>query len=97
MDTARVCNTEDLRTLAKRADENDYNRRVTEEFVESLDPEGNHLVIMRIGFMGNGYLHRCQVLAKFTDREDPVTVDLDVAAEDFNSLVGAREFMAQHL
>lgn len=89
----KVCNTEDLTVLARRADRAGVNRRVTESFRDRLDPEGTHTLAMLVPFMGDGGWHRCRVLAKMVGTNEPGVAHLDVPSDLWERLLDATEIM----
>lgn len=86
----KVVNTETLKTLQHRAAKNQFNRQVSETFLDNLDAEGLHLVNVVLPFHNADFAsiphHRCEILAKFTGQDDPTVVMLDVATDDFEAL-----------
>ena len=88
----RVCNTDDLKALDGNALRHNLNRTLTPEFMEALDPGGNHLLAMLLfdhhKYGGRAPMHhRVLVLAKMADSTDPTTVYLDVLDTDWNRLL----------
>ena len=95
MSDYRVCNTEDLRLLVKVAKRNGFNRI---PILPDLDPDGGHVVsIVLFGHnmdQSSVFHHRCRVLCKVLDEDNPVEIMLDVRDEDFRRLHKADKFKA---
>lgn len=75
-DRALVYSTSQVRTLAREADRAETNRRVRPVFLETLDPDGVHVV--NLFGVHNDVEVRVQVLCKVRDSLEPTTVWLDV-------------------
>ena len=67
-----------------------FNRTLTNEFINTLDPDGFNLVMIAL-FGHNGDVadilhHRCRVMAKVKDSMEPVEVLLDIEAKTYERL-----------
>lgn len=82
---AKVADTTTFIKLAKLADTQQFNRRVTPELIQSLDPVGVHLVYTHA--MVSDYHIRCFWYVAVRGSEEPQEVELDVPIGSFNKLV----------
>jgi len=94
----KILNTAALIHFNGEAVRRDYNRAVTDEFLEELDPEGWHLVVMNMlheyEFKGQPPAVRCQIMCKMADTMAPEMVFLDIPLDDFNELKDQSEMMS---
>lgn len=86
----RVINSDDLVALNGKGVKYRLNRTVTDEFLATLDPEGNHicsLILWGHNLDSARYLHhRMMVLCKVKDSDDPERIILDIMDEDWKHL-----------
>lgn len=98
MNTAdiRVINSDDLVALNGKAVKYRLNRAVTDEFLTTLDPEGNHicsLILWGHNLDSAKHLHhRMMVLCKVKDSDRPETVIIDILDEDWKVLTTVEKF-----
>jgi hypothetical protein len=85
--------TPTLVELNFRAVARNYNRSLTDEFIQKLDPDGWHITVRQLAHehaMGVKVAPhwRAQLFCKLTGRgvDDPQEVWLDIAADDFEAL-----------
>lgn len=91
----KLADSETLRLLNRTSIRKGYDRNLTDEFFARLDPQGAHvlsvLMVHEHARMRPVPPHyRCQVLAKYRGRTQPVFVILDIPFESFDSLPDAR-------
>lgn len=94
--TMKICTTEDLKRLARRAEALHLNRQI--EVPEDIDPDGVHVLGMvlyghNMDAGGHGSLlhHRTRLYMKVRDSMDPVEAFLDVLDDDWRMLQSAPE------
>ena len=76
-----VIDTKSLVELNDKAVKAEFHRSLTDEFINSLDPEGFHLVINSM--IHNDTEMRMEILCKQNDSSQPVEVWLDCSFNDF--------------
>lgn len=94
----RVCTTEELRALVRRADQEHYNRAFT--IPDNVSKGGLHLLYLALfgHNMDQGsedLVHRCEVLLRTEGSEEPTETWLDVAAADWDRLLRVDEVLSQ--
>lgn len=92
----RVLNTEDLRIIDAHGHQHHLNRVLDLDHVD-LDPDGAHLLILVLyghNMDNPGYPlhHRCRLLAKTLDHDEPLIELVDVLDTDWARLVDAETF-----
>jgi hypothetical protein len=95
MSHIKVANTHDLKALNKAAAEYGFNRHVPDAFLADLDPEGYHILSLRL-FDHQAYdrslpiHHRAEVWCKMLGSNDPDHIYIDIRAEDWDNLADAQ-------
>lgn len=95
----RVVDSGGLLALCVLAKQNAFNRQVDENnLVKSIDLEGVHMLHVMLAFHNADHAqiphHRCQVLMKVNGTDEPEIFMLDVAAEQYEKLTLAQDYLA---
>ena len=85
----KVASEDMLRNAHRRAVRKGYNRRMTTEAINNLDPEGYNLLwILMLHEHAQGAVsephYRCHALLKMRDTEAPVHMVLDIPMADYD-------------
>lgn len=91
-DDIRVINTPDLIVLWRKAGP---GKRPSSEFMNRLDEDGLHTLMITLAFMNDGAEHRLVGFAKTKGSDEPVQFEIDMLASDFNQLMTAERALAQ--
>lgn len=87
----RVLNTDDLRVLWRKAGP---GKRPSKEFIDSIDPEGLHVLSPVLAFHNDGAEHRGLGMAKMPGTNEPTEFEIDVLVSDFTRLKSAEALLA---
>lgn len=98
----RACDADTLIALCRDAEKYEFNRQaITELLVNEIDPEGINILDCTLPYhrasMGPSREpiwpdhHRCQVLAKIKDKNEPAVFFLDVLADKYEALMTTKE------
>lgn len=87
----RIARTPELRIIARNARNAGYNRQLPDEFIDTLDPDGIHVVEPLFSHEhANGKLvdlhYRCQVYLKEPGVVEPKLAIVDLMDDDLDSL-----------
>ncbi len=96
---SRVVDSGGLLALCVLARQNRFNRQVdANNIVKEIDLEGVHMLHVMLPFHNGDHAHiphhRCQVLMKVNDTKEPEVFMLDVAAEQYDKLTLAKDYLS---
>jgi len=84
----RVMDTYTLAVCNRHATRLRQNRRVPSAFLDTLDPDGVHVIVFHmdhVNWEGTPGV-RCRIFCKQKGQEEPTAVWIDLRHEDFNAL-----------
>ena len=85
-----VLTTALLKEVHDESVKRDFNRLLSDEFFENIDPEGIHLVTLAMPH-GDADHVRVVFLAKMRDDDEPVTVTIDMTWDAYSHLPYAEQ------
>lgn len=96
----RVVDSGGLLALCVLAKQNAFNRQVNaDNILKDIDLEGVHMLHVMLPFHNADHAqiphHRCQVLMKVNGTKEPEVFMLDVAAEQYEKLTLAQDYLAE--
>jgi hypothetical protein len=96
MTETKIVGTAQFIEISRRSIEQGYNRLPTDEFLDSLDPEGTHILTFSMPHEHAAGVEvaphmRTLWLAKMKDMEKGVDITLDMTLDDFDSLTTLRK------
>jgi hypothetical protein len=93
----KVIAAKELEIINNKSVTYQFNRTLTQEFINQLDPEGLNVVNIVIWGHNMDFAdilhHRCLILAKVQDSKEPVEVFLDIEARTYETLTTINDVM----
>jgi hypothetical protein len=89
MQPVRIATSADLRSIHDHEVSNGFTRRLTDYTLEHLDPDGTHLLILKLAnhhAAKQQPFHRVEVVLALAGEELPSTLYLDVPVADWEKL-----------
>ena len=86
----KIISAKELETVNNQSVKYQFNRTLTQEFINQLHPEGLNVVNIVIWGHNMDFAdvlhHRCLILARVLTSNEPVEVFLDIEAETYRTL-----------
>jgi hypothetical protein len=89
----KIITSSQLKTAIRTGSLYGFNRQINPDFSKQIDSDGFHVVSVILPFHNGRDLetphHRCSVLAKVKNTDEPVELVIDIAESEYNTFTDA--------